>query len=235
MHRRHIQLIMKNLYQWTQGIDIPREIILILSIINQRQVPIGIIEIKQKTIARKTEIDLEIVNMTEVDLVILETHHRIDITLITIGIIELKVEADINPMIEMTRDLDITLIQIIRIENDRYQNQSRDRYRDNRSRDRSNSRNRNRDDRGYSRDRNRSDSKSCNRSDSRDRRENTPATSSYAREKGSNSTSAKAKAVNIVLKDNSYYSCNVCSSLHAEDRCPLAGNRLSPQTPGATP
>ena len=109
--------------------------------------------------------------------------------------------------------------------NDRYRNQSRDRYRDNRSRDRSNSRNGNRDNRSYSRDRNRSDSKSYQKSDSRDWRENTPANTSYSKEKGSNSTSAKAKAVNIVLKDKSYYSCNVCSSLHAEDRCPLAGNR----------
>jgi rubrerythrin len=115
--------------------------------------------------------------------------------------------------------------------NDRYRNSSRDRYRDNRSRDRSNSRDRNsyrnrdRDNRSYSRDRNRSDSKSYSRSDSRDRRENTPAHLAHKGEKGNNSTTAKAKAVNIVLKDKSYYSCNVCSSLHAEDRCPLAGNR----------
>ena len=112
---------------------------------------------------------------------------------------------------------------------DRYRSSSRNQYRDNRSRDRSNSRNRdsnrdrNHDNRSYSRDRNRSDSKSY--SDSRDRRENTPANPHHKGEKGNNSTTAKAKAVNIVLKDKSYYSCNVCSSLHAEDRCPLAGNR----------
>ena len=57
------------------------------------------------------------------------------------------------------------------------------------------------------------------------RRENTPANPHHKGEKGNNSKTAKAKAVNIVLKDESYYSCNVCLSLHAEDRCPLAGNR----------
>ena len=118
---------------------------------------------------------------------------------------------------------------------DRYRNSSKDRYRENysRSRNRSNSRDRNgsgersRDNSGSSRDRYRSRSDSnypYSRSKSRDRRSQTPSNPFYKGEKSVNNTTAKAKAVNIVLKDKSYYSCNVCSSLHAEDRCPLAGN-----------
>ena len=118
--------------------------------------------------------------------------------------------------------------------NDRYQNSSRDRYRENksRSRSRSNSRDRNRsgkrsrDNKSSSRDSNRSDSNyPYSRSESRGRRSQTPSNPCYKGDKSVNNTTAKAKAVNIVLKDKSYYSCNVCSSLHTEDRCPLAGNR----------
>ena len=118
--------------------------------------------------------------------------------------------------------------------NDRYQNSSRDRYRENksRSRSRSNSRDRNRsgkrsrDNKSSLRDHYRSDSNyPYSRSESRDRRSQTPSNPFYKGDKSVNNTTAKAKAVNIVLKDKSYYSCNVCSSLHAEDRCQLAGNR----------
>jgi len=112
--------------------------------------------------------------------------------------------------------------------NDRYRNSSRDRYRDNRSdsQNRNRSRDRYRDNRSSSRDQYRPDSRDAySRSNSRDRREQTPSNSSYKGEKAANSTNAKAKAVNIVLKDKSYYSCNQCSSLHAEKRCPLSENQ----------
>ena len=108
---------MNVLCQWIRAIIILKKDIIPIQV-KPSQAPIGTIEISlgTQTIARTTEKDQGIVNMTEINPILLEIHQRLDIIPHIIGIIEANQIMGIGLMIVIIHVQGIPLNQIIGIE-----------------------------------------------------------------------------------------------------------------------